>query len=105
MAAFNTVSVKRAKPCPRCGDKGIIRLQFAYGDTYQYHYEMGETIRWGGNDVGVPVDNSIEILAYPEPCPVCGLDIDDEYVLTIKINVLRGFRLADAADVTRLDRA
>ena len=36
---------------------------------------------------------------------MCGLDIDDEYVLTIKGNVLRGFRLADSADVARLDRA
>lgn len=103
MAAFNTVSVKRLDPCPRCADNGFIELQFAYGDTYQHHYRMEDVIRWGGNDVGVPAANKIEIIAYPEACPVCGMDIAGEYVLVVKENVLNGYRIADAADVARLE--
>ncbi len=103
MAAYNTVSVKRLKACPRCADDGFIELQFAYGDTYQHHYRMGDVVVWGGNDVGIPAINEIEVIAYPEPCPVCGLDIEGEYVLTVENSVLTGYRIADAEDVARLE--
>ena len=84
MAAYNTVTVKRLVPCARCNDDGIIQLQFAYGDTYQHHYQLGDTVSWGGNDFGVPAVDRLEILAYPESCPVCGTDISGEYVLIME---------------------
>jgi hypothetical protein len=42
MSAYNTVKVKRLVPCRRCGDAGVIKVQFAYGDTQQYSYSMGD---------------------------------------------------------------
>jgi len=93
MAAFNTVSVARLSPCPRCGHSGQIHVQFAYGDTWQYEYRLGDQVRWGGNDVGRQ-QKRVEVLAYPEACPKCGLDIAGDYVLSIDHNVISGYRLA-----------
>jgi hypothetical protein len=45
MSAYNTVEVKRLVPCRRCGDAGVIKVQFAYGDTQQYSYSMGDEIK------------------------------------------------------------
>lgn len=47
MSAYNTVSIKRLVPCRRCGDTGEIKVQFAYGDTQQHSYAMGDKISWG----------------------------------------------------------
>jgi hypothetical protein len=60
---------------------------------------------------------TIEILAFPEPCPVCGLDSEEEYaltgdprqhmaeyVLTIQDGRITGYRQATAADVRRLEQ-
>jgi hypothetical protein len=103
VAAYNTVSVKRLIPCQRCDDASMIRVQFAYGDTWQHHYELGDVIMWGGNDVGAPVEGHLEVLAYPEACPTCGLDTDGEYVLSISDGRLTEARLANAADVAWLE--
>lgn len=101
MAAFNTVRARRLVRCPRCSDAGTINLQFAYGDTWQYQYELGDLLRWGGNDVGIRSE-SARVLAFPEPCPVCGRDIEGEYVLEIEGGRLAGHRLATARDVEEL---
>jgi hypothetical protein len=116
MGLYNTVTVKRLTSCPRCGHDGDIQVQFAYGDTYLRHYVLGDAIGWGGNDVGVPAPGAIESLAFPEPCPICGLETQEEYalsgdpgqqvaeyVLTIQDGRITGYRQATAADVRRLE--
>lgn len=103
MAAFNTVSVKRLVPCTRCGDEGSIEVQFAYGDTQQLHYGMGDEIRWGGNDVGDRDAEHVFILGTPEYCRRCGVLVPEEYVLHIKQNRLVDYRLATPEDVATLE--
>jgi hypothetical protein len=104
MAAFNTVSVTRLTPCPRCADGGTIRLQFGYGDTWQHDYQLNDSVRWGGNDVGTRTELA-EVLGYPEDCPVCGLAISGEYVLTIDHDKLTAYRLAEPEDIARIELA
>lgn len=103
MGAYNTVSVKRLVPCRRCGDTGVIKLQFAYGDTQQYSYNMGDEIKWGGNDVGTLTSGEVLLLGTPEYCPTCGIDIPEEYVLRVENGRLAGYRLATPADVSKLE--
>jgi hypothetical protein len=120
MGLYNTVTLKRLTPCPRCGHDGDIEVQFSYGDTYLYHYKPGDEIRWSGGktDVGKPALGAAEILGYPGWCPVCGLDADGdyaltadpdqhmgEYVLIIQDGRITSHRQATAADVKRIERA
>jgi len=93
MSAYNTVEVKRLVPCRRCGDAGVIKVQFAYGDTQQYSYSMGDEIKWGGNDVGTPTDRKVQLLGTPEYCPTCGLNIPEEYVICVDKGRLADCRL------------
>lgn len=102
MGAFNTVELVRLVPCPRCGDSGLIAVQFAYGDTQQYAYSMGDVIRWGGNDVGEPACGEVKILGTPEYCQVCGLDVEGEYVLVIENGRIARYHSATAEDVAQL---
>lgn len=103
MGAFNTVEVVRLIPCPRCGDTGLINVQFAYGDTQQYRYSMGDQIRWGGNNVGEPGLGEVRILGTPEYCRVCGMGIDTEYVLVVENGKIARYELATAKDIAELE--
>ena len=104
MAAYNTITVTRLAPCTHCADEGPIRLQFAYGDTWQHNYALGDSIRWGGNDYGQRNEHA-EILAYPERCLVCAFDTPGEYVLTVDQDRLTAYRLARSEDGVRLEAA
>ena len=102
MGAFNTVEVVRIDPCLRCGDAGLIAVQFAYGDTQQYAYSIGDAIRWGGNDIGEPIQGEVRVLGTPEHCRVCGLDVEDEYVLVIENDRIVRYEKAAAQDIAEL---
>jgi hypothetical protein len=64
MGAFNTVLIPWKNPTT--GEAVNIKVQFKYGDTWQYEYGIGDELRWGGNDIGrqdakrVVVDGSRE---------------------------------------------
>jgi hypothetical protein len=50
----------------KSGRKLTLRVQFKFGDTWQFEYRVGDRIRWGGNDIGprdakyVVVDGALE---------------------------------------------
>jgi hypothetical protein len=75
IGAFNTLVLPEPEQCPRCGSLIRRRVQFKYGDTWQYDYVMGDRIRWGGNDIGERAPR-VKVLAYLEDCPVCGYKFD-----------------------------
>jgi hypothetical protein len=108
MGLYSVVMVTRLAPCPRCGHDGDIRVQIHYGNVHSHRgadaYRIGDLITWGDYSEGVPAAGTTEILGYPEWCPVCGLEIDGDYVLTIQDGRITGYRPAQAADVQRLER-
>ena len=71
MSAFNTVVLAAEEVCPRCGSLIRRRVQFKYGDAWQYDYVVGDRISWGGNDVGKPA-GLVVALGHSQDCPVCG---------------------------------
>lgn len=52
MGAFNIVRVRWHNPST--GSILELNVQFKYGDTWQHTYQVGDVIRWGGNDIGEP---------------------------------------------------
>jgi hypothetical protein len=86
VSAFNRVFVEQA--CPHCGAVIDRAYQFKYGDTWQYDYRLGDTLRWGGNDRGIRGLPSATTDGVPEQCISCGFDEDAVYVVRIENDVL-----------------
>jgi ribosomal protein S27AE len=70
MGAFNRLTIKL--PCPNCRAEVILAIQFKYGDTWQRDYDLGETLCWGGNDIGTPGRQRVVVDGVGEACPKCG---------------------------------
>jgi hypothetical protein len=87
MSAYNTVVLAAEEECPRCRSLIRRRVQFKYGDTWQYDYAVGDRISWGGNDVGKPA-GLVMALGYPEECPVCGFDIGGVFDVILRAGVI-----------------
>ena len=87
VSAFNTVMVPVEKVCARCGSKIMRRVQFKYGDRRACEYVVGDPLKWGGNDRGIPA-HLLKVKGYPEPCPDCDFDPDGSYDIVIRDNVI-----------------
>jgi len=72
MSAFNVVQA--TVRCPVCGNEGGFSIQFKYGNTWQYTYSIGDSLRWGGNDIGRPGARRVVVEGIGGPCPHCGSD-------------------------------
>lgn len=68
MGAFNRLRAEAR--CPNCGQTMKQVIQFKFGDTWQYDYDLGDTLRWGGNDVGRPGLGKVIVLGTGEECPI-----------------------------------
>jgi hypothetical protein len=85
MSAFNIL--KAVCICPICGKSELFSIQFKYGSTWQYEYKIGETLRWGGNQIGVQTNKPVQVEAIGGPCPNCATDYI-EFNIMIKWNVI-----------------
>ncbi len=70
MSAFNTVTGEAT--CPVCGKRATFVVQFKYGNTWQLEYCIGDTLRWGGNDIGSKDAVRVEVEGIWGPCRHCG---------------------------------
>lgn len=72
MSAFNILDF--VSECPNCKKQGRFSAQFKYGDTWQHRYQVGDLLKWGGNDIGRPGAKRVRVEAIAEPCEHCGTD-------------------------------
>jgi hypothetical protein len=79
MGAFNTLNAQTS--CPICGRTGIFDIQFKYGHTWQLDYEIGDRLRWGGNDKGIPGHTKVLVEGIGGPCPHCGAEFVEVAIL------------------------
>jgi hypothetical protein len=71
MGAFNTVKAKAQ--CPNCSLTQLWTVQFKYGNCWQFEYEIGQKLRWGGNKKGRNVGGNVRTPGIAEePCTKCG---------------------------------
>ncbi len=85
MSAYNTLTTQVI--CPSCKKKVQVQLQYKYGDSWQINYEVGQTIKWGGNDYGSPALKVI-VDAISEDCPLCGFDDIGDFEILLKKDVI-----------------
>lgn len=72
MSAFNTITA--TVECSKCGRCSDFEVQFKYGDTWQHTYNVGQRLRWGGNDVGIAGHKRVLVEGIGGPCRFCGAD-------------------------------
>jgi hypothetical protein len=73
MSAFNTVVAKLE--CPNCRSVVTMPVQFKFGNTWQFQYEVGDLLRWGGNDIGQPMLRHVVVDGVAAGrCPRCSYD-------------------------------
>ncbi len=94
MSAYNEVRAPE-EVCPRCESKINRQVQFKYGDTWQHRFLIGDSISWGGNDIGEPGHDLIVVVGYPSECPVCGHVPDRTYDVFIRRDVIEDVRPSD----------
>ena len=65
-------------------------VQFKHGSTWQHSYRLGDTLRWGKNDVGTAGAKSTVVEAIGGPCRKCGADgmlfrvlVEDDRIVTV----------------------
>jgi hypothetical protein len=76
MGAYNTVTLDQV--CPSCHNRVEVRIQFKYGDTWQYSYQLGDRLTWGGNSIGEPGAKQVVADGAVEgTCPVCKYEWPD----------------------------
>jgi hypothetical protein len=95
MPAYNEVTAREEEECSRCDSKIRRAVQFKYGDTWQHRYEIGDRIRWGGNDVGEAGHKVVAVEGYANECPICGHVPDTTYDITIRADVIESVRPSD----------
>jgi hypothetical protein len=84
--------------CPHCGHEQEARIQFKYGNTWQFKFQMGDDIKWGGNDIGNHHIQSVMAYGIIEStlCIYCNEhNIPEEYDITIANNKIIGIRLME----------
>jgi len=89
MSSFNILIAEI--PCPDCNRPHEARIQFKFGNTWQLQYRIGDTIKWGGNDIGSPDLKKVKVYGIIESmtCPFCNRNnIAEEYDIFIKENVI-----------------
>jgi len=91
MGAFNTLIIN--SKCNQCKIETEIRIQFKYGDTWDYKYHIGDKIVWGGNSIGKEDAKKVVLDGTSEDCIQCGVSID--YLIFIENNTITSFEVND----------
>ena len=87
VGAYN--DVRGTVECPNCHNQVLVWIQFKFADTAQHRYTLGDTLRWGGNDVGAPGLRQVLVQGEGVDCPICGFDGDWPVVLKVEADTLR----------------
>lgn len=84
MGAYNELKIGR---CENCQSDVEIRIQFKYGDVWQYEYKMKDVLKWGGNDTGISDARKVILDGIAARCEICGKEVD--YVIHLEFNKIK----------------
>jgi len=86
MGAFNVVTATVV--CRHCDTEVPVRVQFKYGNTWQYEYQVGDILKWGGNAIGKPGKRRVIVDGIAESCPKCSYDEEWNFYVLIEHDVI-----------------
>lgn len=89
MSAYNTLIVNST--CNNCNEETQLRIQFRFGDTWDYEYRINDEIKWGGNDVGRKEVRKVVLDGVSEPCKRCIMAVN--YLIFIEKNTIKSFEV------------
>ncbi|QEH41133.1 hypothetical protein [Chitinophaga sp. XS-30] len=90
MGSFNILLAEI--PCTSCGNKYEGKIQFKFGNTWQLRYRIGDVVKWGGNDIGVPGLLKVKVYGILESdiCPVCNqINKGNEFDIFLEQDVIK----------------
>ena len=89
MGAFNTLIVDLK--CESCKANYFGRIQFKFGDKWQYEYRIYDQVKWGGNDEGIPKLPGVKVYGVleNETCLNCGHKNNEEYDLYFSYDIIK----------------
>ena len=87
MGAYNEVRVHLS--CPRCKKEVETIAQFKYGSVIHDQYGLGDSLRWGANDIGRPGRRLVVVDGEGTQCPNCGYNGDWPVNVMIEHDVVR----------------
>jgi hypothetical protein len=89
MGAYNSLIVDiKYNNCNRLYK---VKVQFKFGDAWQFEYLVGDRIAWGGNDIGQQDLPMVKVYGVVEStiCPYCGYFNEEEYDINIEKDVIK----------------
>lgn len=89
MSAYNMLKTKVR--CSNCANIYNGLIQFKFGDTWQFEYNIGDKIKWGGNDIGKPGITEVKVYGIldSDECPACKKEnTSTEYDIIIKSDII-----------------
>ena len=88
MVRYNTLMVESV--CPICHEKVTIKIQFQYGEVWDYIYHLGDEIKWGNEDTDVRFKKLVVLDGVSEECEAC--DETGDYLIFVENNVIKSVR-------------
>ena len=91
MGAFNILVTDIT--CDNCQNTFEGKLQFKFGDTWQYVYKVGDKIKWEGNDIGKAAIRKVKVYGILEDntCLKCGKKVGlCEFDIIIENDIIKG---------------
>jgi hypothetical protein len=85
LSAYNTLIVQ--SQCRSCHQETQIKIQFKFGDTWDYKYFIKDEIGWGGNDFGKKGLKKVVLDGVSEPCEKCKAIV--EYLIYVEKDVIQ----------------
>ena len=89
MGAYNILKIDCQ--CKNCTASFAVNIQFKFADTWQNEYVIGEEVKWGGADIGIPGLDKVKVYGVSEldKCPACGYPLNSEYDIYIEKDIIK----------------
>jgi len=88
MVRYNTLIMESY--CPNCHEKTTLKIQFQYGEVWDYIYFFGDEIKWGSEESETKGKKLIVLDGYAETCEAC--DESADYLIFIENNIIKSAR-------------
>ena len=88
MIRYNTLLVESV--CPYCYERTTLKIQFQYGEVWDYIYSINDEIRWGSENTGAPGMKLVVLDGAAEECEACEETAD--YLIIVENDIIKSIR-------------